>query len=77
MMAVGGSINILTYNNFIYIQPKIECSTDNILHGPRVGLSNKYLPFKDLPYRFVLASSLKFIKRQKTKLQPYWGRGYL
>lgn len=68
----GGTINFTIPNTFIYLQPQSSCLSEDILHGPRVGLSDKYPTFKNLSYRFVSSKMIKQIKKQKTGLQIFW-----
>lgn len=72
MTAAGGTINFLQQNKFIYLCPKELCSNEAILHGPRVGLKEKYPQFQMLPYRFVSETVLKDIKKQKKQLRSYF-----
>lgn len=70
--AAGGNINILQQNKFMYLYPKESCSNEGVLHGPRVGLSDKYPQFQMLPYRFVSETVIKSVKRQKRQLRSYF-----
>lgn len=55
-----------TKNKYIYLRDYIHREDNEIYHGPRIGLSDKYPVWRDINYRFVVKKNL--IIKQKRSL---------
>jgi hypothetical protein len=62
----NASLNILDNNKGLVLIDVENLPSESILHGPRIGLSDKYPDYRDRKYRFVIGS----VKKEKKKLIP-------
>ncbi len=63
----GESLDLFENDQNFYLKFTKSLKTEKIYSGPRIGLSDKFMEWRDLPYRYVIFKSS--IKKRKTTLK--------